>query len=188
MKTQRLNLEAKFQKQTSYLKGIWNATWQCYGEFRSSSPELYLLACKAIKIMTMASLPKTGKMLWTATLEILSWLLAHLVPVLVFLFLLVRNFLDSSSEINLKLTSWGGVTSVVVGQLWTSICPFPFLSFLNLCQKKEPTWWRHKSSLRQHGKNQWDLEELRFCMYKSQFVFSFSLFPSNTFNPDILSC
>ena len=40
-----------------------------------------------------------------------------------------------SSEIILKLTSWGGVTSVVVGQLWTSVCPFPFLSFLNLCNK-----------------------------------------------------
>lgn len=107
MKTQRLNLEAKFQKQTSYLKGNWNATWRCYGEFSSSSPELYLSACKAIKIVTMASLPNTGKMLWTATLEILSWLLAHLVPVLVFLFLLVRNFLDASSEIKFKINFMG---------------------------------------------------------------------------------
>lgn len=110
MKTQRLNLEAKFQKQTSYLKGNWNATWRCYGEFSSSSPELYLLACKAIKIMTMASLPKTGKMPWTATLEILSWPLAHLVPVLMFLFLLVRNFLDSSSEIKINFMGWSYIS------------------------------------------------------------------------------
>lgn len=88
MKAQRLSLEAKFPKSASYLRRNCNATWMHRSEFSGFSPELFV-GLRAIPVMTMVLLPKTGK-----PLQILAWLLAHLLPILMLLFLMVRCFLD----------------------------------------------------------------------------------------------